>query len=50
VSQNCRLRIGNLVNPLYTIAAFIGKKRLPDAPQIFAGAHDALRTAARQRR
>jgi acetamidase/formamidase len=50
VSQNCRLRIGNLVNPLYTIAAFIDKKRLPDASRIFAGAHDALRTAARQRR
>jgi amidase len=46
VSQNCRLRIGNLVNPLYTIAAFIDKKWLPDAPQIFAGAHDALRAAS----
>jgi amidase len=46
VSQTCRLRIGNLVNPLYTVAAFIEKRWLPDAQTIFAGAHDRLRSAS----
>ena len=43
VSQNCRLRIGNLVNPLYTAAAFIDKARLPGEVQIFEDAHRKLR-------
>jgi hypothetical protein len=40
------LRIGNLVNPLYTVAAFIEKRWLADAQTIFAGAHDRLRSAS----
>jgi amidase len=43
VSQTCRLRIGNLVNPLYTVAAFIDKGWLPTGTVIFDGAHDRLR-------
>jgi amidase len=42
VSQTCRLRIGNLVNPLYSVAAFIDKRWLPDAPATFGGAHGRL--------
>ena len=37
VSQTCRLRIGNLVNPLYSVAVFIDKRWLPGAPAIFGG-------------
>jgi acetamidase/formamidase len=47
VSQTCRLRIGNLVNPLYTVAAFIDKAWLPGGPAAFGGAHRALRQSAR---
>jgi acetamidase/formamidase len=43
VSQTCRLRLGNLVNPLYTAAAFIDKKRLPNPRPIFGDAHRTLR-------
>jgi amidase len=43
VSQNCRLRIGNLVNPLYTVAAFVEKERLPRALQAFDGTHQKMR-------
>ena len=46
VSQNCRMRIGNLVNPLYTVASFIETARLPGEPNIFEGTHHNLRTAA----
>jgi amidase len=46
VSQTCRLRIGNLVNPLYTVAAFIDKGWLPTGTVIFDGAHDRLRRRA----
>jgi acetamidase/formamidase len=42
VSQTCRLRIGNLVNPLYSVAAFIDKRWLPGTPVIFGGAHGRL--------
>ena len=44
VSQNCRLRIGNLVNPLYTAAAFIEKNRLPVEVRVFEDTHRKLRT------
>ena len=47
VSQNCRMRIGNLVNPLYTVAAFIETARLPGDPTVFEGAHHHLRTLAK---
>jgi amidase len=43
VSQTCRLRIGNLVNPLYTVAAFIRKEWLPDGSVAFDGVHERLR-------
>ncbi len=46
VSQACRLRIGNLVNPLYTVAAFIEKRWLPGAPAILGGTHQRLRRLA----
>ena len=39
VSQNCRLRIGNLVNPLYSVAAFIHKDCLPGSMNVMDGAH-----------
>jgi amidase len=42
VSQTCRLRIGNLVNPLYSVAAFVDKRWLPGAPVVFGGAHERL--------
>ncbi len=42
VSQNVRLRIGNLVNPLYTVAAFVPKE--PLAAPIFENAHRRLRS------
>jgi amidase len=42
VSQTCRLRIGNLVNPLYSVAAFVDKRWLPGPPVIFGGARDRL--------
>ena len=42
VSQTCRLRIGNLVNPLYSAAVFIDKRWLPGAPAAFGGAHGRL--------
>ena len=43
VSQAGRIRIGNLVNPLYSAAAFVRKDRLPGRPIPFAGTHAALR-------
>ena len=43
VSQTCRLRIGNLVNPLYSVAAFIDKRWLPGQPVIFGGVQSRLR-------
>ena len=43
VSQTCRLRVGNLVNPLYSVAAFVSKERLPNRPTIFQNLHDRLR-------
>ncbi len=46
VSQTVRLRIGNLVNPLYTAAAFVPKAGLPGEPAILGGVHDRLRAAA----
>lgn len=48
VTQNCRLRIGNLVNPLYTVAAFIDKAWLPRGSEIFAGAHDRFRNPSQK--
>jgi amidase len=47
VSQTCRLRIGNLVNPLYTVAAFIEKSWLPEGAEVFGGSHRALREIGR---
>jgi amidase len=47
ISQNCRLRIGNLVNPLYTVAAFVEKERLRRTLEIFGGAHQKLRAAGK---
>jgi acetamidase/formamidase len=44
VSQTCRLRIGSLVNPLYTVAAFIEKRWLPGSPVAFGSAHQRLRS------
>ena len=44
VSQVVRLRIGNLVNPLYTVAAFVPKHELPGAPLVLDGVHTRLRT------
>ncbi len=44
VSQSCRLRIGNLVNPLYSVASFVGKSVLPGRPTPFADVHQALRS------
>ena len=49
VSQLCRLRIGNLVNPLYTVAAFIDKAWLPGSPAVFGGAHRAFRQSANRK-
>jgi acetamidase/formamidase len=46
VSQTCRIRIGNLVNPLYSVAAFVPKARLPGGPAIFGGVHRSLRDIA----
>jgi acetamidase/formamidase len=46
VSQTCRLRIGNLVNPLYTVAAFSEKRWLPGSPIAFGGAHQRLRSVS----
>lgn len=43
VSQNCRLRIGNLVNPLYSVAAFIDKNSLPGSVIVMDGAHAKFR-------
>jgi acetamidase/formamidase len=43
VSQNCRLRIGNLVNPLYSVAAFIRKTCLSDTASIMDETHAKLR-------
>jgi acetamidase/formamidase len=42
VSQICRLRIGNLVNPLYSVAAFVDKRWLPGAPVVFGRAREWL--------
>jgi amidase len=42
VSQTCRLRIGNLVNPLYSVAAFIEKRWLPGTPIVSGGMHGQL--------
>lgn len=46
VSQTCRLRVGNLVNALYSAAAFIDKRWLPSGSNIFAGTHERLRRMA----
>ena len=46
VSQTCRLRVGNLVNPLYSVAAFIDKRWLPGAPTILDDMHGRLRRKA----
>ncbi len=43
VSQACRLRIGNLVNPAYSVAAFVRKDLLPTRSPFFDGVHDKLR-------
>lgn len=42
VSQTVRLRIGNLVNPLYTVGAFVRKEWLAGAPEAFGGIHREL--------
>ena len=42
ISQTCKLRIGNLVNPLYTIAATIDKAMLPACAPAFNGTHQTL--------
>jgi acetamidase/formamidase len=42
VSQTCRLRVGNLVNPLYSVAAFVNKRWLPGAPVVCGRAHERL--------
>jgi amidase len=34
VSQTCQIRIGNLVNPLYSVAVFIDKRWLPGTPVV----------------
>lgn len=47
VSQTCRLRIGNLVNPLYSVAVFIDKRWLPGAPAIFGGTRGRLAGTSR---
>lgn len=46
VSQTCRVRIGNLVNPLYSVAAFVPKTLLSGRPVVFGGIHQALREIA----
>ena len=46
VTQSGRIRIGNLVNPLYSAAVFVRKDRLPGRPTAFAGTHAALRAMA----
>jgi amidase len=47
VSQTCRLRIGNLVNPLYSVAAFIDKRWLIGTPLIFDAVHRRLTPTSR---
>ena len=42
VSQTCRIRIGNLVNPLYSAAVFIDKRWLPGTAVVLGGAHGLL--------
>ena len=46
VSQAVRLRIGNLVNPLYTVAAFVRTRELPGRPLVLEGVHTRLRAIA----
>ena len=46
VSQVVRLRIGNLVNPLYTVAAFVPKHDLPGSPPVLDGVHARLQALA----
>ena len=43
VAQCGTLRVANLVNPGYTVAAFIAKTWLPGASKIMQGAHERLR-------
>lgn len=45
VSQTCRLRVGNLVNPLYTLAAFVEKRWLPGSIP-FGGVHQRFRSTS----
>jgi acetamidase/formamidase len=43
VSQGCSARIGNLVNPAYTVSVSLPKALLPGQPVIMDGTHDRLR-------
>ena len=44
VSQGCTTRVGNLVNPAYTVSVSLPKKLLPGRPTLMGGTHDRLRT------
>ncbi|MEU3453544.1 acetamidase/formamidase family protein [Micromonospora sp. NPDC006766] len=43
VSQGCSARIGNLVNPAYTVSVSLPKALLPGRPVLMGGSHDRLR-------
>ncbi|MFI9492202.1 MULTISPECIES: acetamidase/formamidase family protein [Streptomyces] len=43
VSQGCVTRLGNLVNPSYTVTVALSKALLPGAPRLMSGLHDRLR-------
>jgi acetamidase/formamidase len=43
VTQICRLKIGNLVNPLFTVACTVPKALLPAGAEFMGGAHARLR-------
>ncbi|WP_069816409.1 acetamidase/formamidase family protein [Streptomyces sp. TP-A0874] len=43
VSQGCTARVGNLVNPSYTVAVSLAKELLPGKPRLMGGVHDRLR-------
>ena len=42
VSQSIRFRIGNLVNPVYSVAAILNKRQLPATKSILGDAHARL--------
>jgi amidase len=45
VSQVASIKLGNVVNPLYTTAALIPKRHVPGSSTILAGTHHSFRTA-----